>query len=223
MNIVAPSLLSCDFLNLQTELRALEGEENLWLHLDVMDGHFVPNLTFGPPLIKAIASATSHPLDVHVMVTNPRFHIEACADTKLCNFTFHYEACPGGESEILELARLAHQHFPSVGLSLRPKTPLSRLSETILKEIDVLLIMSVEPGFGGQSFIEGTWDKLKEAARLRREKGYSFSIQIDGGVNDKNAHALRASGACNLVAGNFIFKAAPEEYGERIRALRQGL
>ncbi len=219
MNIVAPSLLSCDFLNLQAELRALEGEENLWLHLDVMDGHFVPNLTFGPPLIKSIASATSHPLDVHVMVTNPRFHIEACAGIKIHNFTFHYEACPGGEAEILELARLGHQHFPSLGLSLRPGTPLSRLSDAILKEIDVLLIMSVEPGFGGQSFIEGTWDKLKQAAHLRRQKGYSFAIQIDGGVNDQNARALRANGADNLVAGNFIFKARPEHYGERIRAL----
>ncbi len=218
-SIVAPSILCGNLANLEAEVRAFAECHSLWWHLDIMDGHFVPNLTFGPPVVEQIAALAQHPLDAHLMVANPRFHIQALAGMGVHNVTFHYEAC-AGENEALELLTYAKQHFPSVGVSVRPKTPLSLLSAELLSAVDLLLIMSVEPGFGGQAFIENTWDKLAEADSLRREHNWHWPIQVDGGVSADNARRLRERGAANLVAGSYIFQAPCEQYGERVEALR---
>jgi ribulose-phosphate 3-epimerase len=216
MTVISPSLLSCDFLNIESELAHFENVPDLWLHLDIMDGHFVPNTTFGQPIIKKIAKASTSKLDAHFMVTNPEFYVETLKDCALHNFTFHVEAVEDSLALILE----AKKHFPSVGISIKPKTPLSALSHEVLEAIDLLLVMSVEPGFGGQSFIEGTYDKLDQIKAAKEAKGYSFEVQIDGGVSDANAQKLTQHGATNLVAGSYVFKAGPNEYLQRIESLR---
>lgn len=219
-NIVAPSLLSCDFLNIEKEVNAFEQTKDLWLHLDIMDGHFVPNLTFGLPIVKKISKITNIPLDAHFMVTNPEFHLNAFKDSGIHNFTFHYEACPQGNEQVIELIKKAKKIYPSVGLSLRPKTPLNVLSDQIFQNLDLLLVMSVEPGFGGQSFIEGTWDKLKELQKKSQELELNLNVQVDGGVSSENAKKLREYGANNLVAGSFIFKGGESQYQKNIQLLR---
>lgn len=216
--IISPSILSADFLNLQQDLNCFEGVNDLWLHLDVMDGHFVPNLTFGAPLIREIAKVSSVPLDAHFMVTNPEFHLDELSECKLENFTFHFEA----SQDPLSLIKKAKNFFPSVGVSIKPGTPASQLSDEILKACDLVLVMSVEPGFGGQGFIESSYEKIA-ALKARQRDGVQFQIQVDGGVNDKNAPLLFRSGADNLVAGSFIFKAEGREgYLEKIKLLRSG-
>lgn len=215
--IISPSILSCDFLNIQTEIEALAGIDNLWIHLDVMDGHFVPNLTFGAPIIKNLSKHTKHKLDAHFMVTNPELHAEAFKDLSIHNFTFHWEAIHHHDRFIQYLKQL----YPSVGVSLNPSTPVEVIPQYLLSEIDLILIMSVNPGFGGQSFIEGTVDKIKKLNDLKKSKGFTFEIQVDGGVTDKNSKMLADAGATNLVAGNFVFSAGPKEYKNRVEALRK--
>lgn len=215
--IISPSLLSCDFLNIESELFELNKIENIWLHLDIMDGHFVPNLTFGHPIIKLISTKTQHPLDAHFMVTNPEFYIDTLKDYGLFNFTFHAEAT--SEEETLRLVLKAKQYFPSVGISIRPQTALQTLSENLLKNINLLLIMSVEPGFGGQSFIENSYQKITQAVKLRQQLATDFSIQVDGGVSEKNAKELISHGAINLVAGSYIFKDGPGTYEKKVNSL----
>lgn len=217
--IISPSLLSADFVNLEKDIRILNGVEDMWFHLDIMDGHFVPNLTFGGPVIKRISEVASSPLDAHIMVSNPRFHIELMKDTPLHNLTFHVEATQD-EEETLELIKLAKKYFPSVGISLRPKTPLEKVSMDTWRAIDLLLVMSVEPGFGGQSFIETTWERLEKINTLKKEHALNFSVQIDGGVGEANASKLIASGVTNLVAGSFVFKEGRENIVNQINKLR---
>lgn len=216
MTTISPSLLSCDFLNIETELNFFKGIEDMWFHLDIMDGHFVPNLTFGHPIINLISKKTSIPLDAHFMVTNPEFYIETLKDSGLTNFTFHVEAT----EESLRLIKLAKKYYKSVGISIKPGTPFNSLSDEILKEIDLLLVMSVEPGFGGQSFIEGTFDKLDEITKYKNEMGLNFDVQIDGGVKNTNSQKLIDHGATNLVAGSYVFKDGPEHYLKNINSLR---
>jgi ribulose-phosphate 3-epimerase len=216
MTTISPSILSCDFMNIEAELAHFKDVPDLWMHLDVMDGHFVPNLTFGPPIIRMIAKKTKVPLDAHFMVTNPEFYIDDLKGAGVHNFTFHAEAA----TELARLVDKAKGVFPSVGLSLRPKTPVDAIPLDVYKKIDLLLVMSVEPGFGGQSFIEGTYDKLDAVQALKKKHGLSFVVQVDGGVVDKNAAKLRQHGAGNLVAGSFVFKGGPKEYKQRIEALR---
>ena len=216
MTIISPSLLSCDFLNIETELNHFKNINNIWFHLDIMDGHFVPNLTFGQPIIKLIANKTDHPLDAHFMVTNPKFYIEDLKDVSLQNFTFHLEACENP----LELIKMAKEYYPSVGISIKPKTDVNSLSDEILKNIDLLLVMSVEPGFGGQSFIEDTYNKLFELNNLKKRNNYHFKIQVDGGVSSENSKKLIEHGCDNLVAGSFVFKKGPQYYLDQIEKLR---
>lgn len=204
-------------MNIETELKQFDSAKDIWFHLDIMDGHFVPNLTFGNPIIKMISKLSKHPLDAHFMVSNPAFYIETLKDVPLHNFTFHYEAA----STPLELVKEAKMHFPSVGISIKPGTPFESLSDDLLSEIDLLLVMSVEPGFGGQSFIEGTWDKLEQIRVKKLANSYDFSVQIDGGVSNKNAEDLFAAGATNLVAGSYVFKNGPSEYLNQINSLRE--
>lgn len=214
--IISPSLLSCDFMNIETELTHFDDAKDIWFHLDIMDGHFVPNITFGNPIIKMISKLSKHPLDAHFMVTNPEFYIETLKDVPLHNFTFHYEAT----STPLELVKEAKLHFPSVGISIKPGTSFDKLSDDVLAEIDLLLVMSVEPGFGGQSFIEGTWDKLEQIRIKKLANKYDFMVQVDGGVGSANAGRLIEAGCNNLVAGSFVFKGGPDNYLSNINLLR---
>jgi ribulose-phosphate 3-epimerase len=218
MIIISPSLLACDFLNIESELTHLSKNKNIWLHLDIMDGHFVPNLTFGRPIIELIAKKTDIPLDAHFMVTNPRFHAETLKNAGLYNFTFHLESMQGQDS--LEFISFLKTYYKSVGISIKPNTPESKLTDDILKLVDLVLVMSVEPGFGGQSFMPIAFDKIKNLKNRREDLDAHFQIQVDGGILDKNASELVANGADNLVAGSYIFKGGPLEYSKSIESLR---
>ncbi len=214
--LVSPSILSCDFLNIEKEISYFEGQQDLWLHLDIMDGHFVPNLTFGIPIINQISKKTSVPLDAHLMVGNPEFHFEEMKDLGLKNITFHYEAVSDPNS----LIKKYRDQYENIGMSIKPKTPVSEISDELLKALDLILVMSVEPGFGGQSFIENSYEKIEELSRRRKSLKCHFQIQVDGGVSDKNAEKLRTAGADNLVAGSYVFKADPNDYISRVDSLR---
>ena len=215
-NIVSPSLLSCDFLNIEKELTYFSNEKDLWFHLDIMDGHFVPNLTFGHEIVKRISKKTSIPLDAHLMVSNPEFYAETFKDYNLHNFTFHIEA----SEDPLKVIELAHKYYPNVGISIKPNTEVSALSEKVLESVELILVMSVEPGFGGQKFMENSLDKVEQLSNLRSKNNYKYTIQVDGGINGDNASKLRQRGADNLVAGSYIFKAGPNGYSEKISTLR---
>ncbi len=212
MTIISPSLLSCNFLKLEEELLAFSKIDNIWFHLDIMDAHFVPNLTFGHPLLKQITKATDKPLDAHLMVTHPDFFVDQFQDLGLHNLTFHWEAEVHHDRLIQKIKKL----YPSVGISLNPSTPTHLIPDYLLQEIDLVLLMSVNPGFGGQSFIPSVLQKVTELNQRKDKLGASFEIQVDGGVNEHNAPILRQSGATNLVAGSFIFKG---NYREQINAL----
>lgn len=217
MTIIAPSLLSADFLNLKTEVERFKDLKDLWLHLDVMDGHFVPNLTFGTTVLAGLKSITNHKLDAHLMVTNPQDYLVSFAAMGVHNFTFHWEAVTHHDRLIAE----AKKHFSSVGVSLNPSTDIKLIPEYILKKINLILIMTVNPGFGGQHFIEGCVDKIHYLNQFKQKHNLNFEIQIDGGVTDENAPMLIKAGATNLVAGSFIFKEQNKNYASRVEALRQ--
>lgn len=199
--ILAPSLLACDFLNIQNEIEKIKNHKNLWLHLDVMDGHFVPNLSFGKVVFEKIGRISNYPLDAHLMVTNPEFYIEDYKNIGLHNFTFHLEA----SDDCLSLIKKAKKYYPSVGISIKPNTDVNQLSSDILQNIDLILIMSVEPGFGGQSFMPEALLKVQSLVQKKKEKNYSYQIQIDGGINLETAKLAIKAGVDNLVAGSFIF------------------
>ena len=214
MTIIAPSILAADFLNLESEIKKLDSARDLWIHLDIMDGHFVPNLTFGPSALNQLSSITKHKLDAHLMVTNPEDYIQPLKKVGVYNFTFHWEA-------VVHHDRLIHhlrENFNSVGVALNPSTDISVIPQYLLEHIDLILIMSVNPGFGGQSFIKGSVDKIKQLEKVRFTNDYKFQIQVDGGVNDNNAKELIKAGANNLVAGSYIFKS--QDYTEQINKLR---
>jgi ribulose-phosphate 3-epimerase len=216
MTIIAPSILACDFLNIESELSAFKGIDNVWFHLDVMDGHFVPNLTFGHPIIEQILKKSPHKCDAHFMVTNPEFHGETLKGLGIHNFTFHYEATLDSLSLIKELKK----SYPSVGISIKPGTPVHKLTDDVLKAVDLVLVMSVEPGFGGQSFMPSAYDKIRELKSRRENLNTHFQIQVDGGVSDKNAKELIEAGADNLVAGSYVFKNKKEDYRKAIELIR---
>ncbi|MFP5458903.1 MAG: ribulose-phosphate 3-epimerase [Bacteriovoracia bacterium] len=214
--IIAPSLLSANFLELGSELRRLETEKDVWLHLDIMDGHFVPNLTFGPTVLKNIRTVSKLPLDAHFMVTNPDAHLEWFKDVGLHNFTFHWEA----EVHHDRFIQKAKSLYPSVGISLNPSTPLQVIPDYILKKVDLVLLMSVNPGFGGQSFIAETVEKVRDLAAKKTKLGAHFEIQVDGGITDAVSASLASAGATNLVAGSYIFNEPSKNYSARIAKLR---
>lgn len=214
--IIAPSLLSADFLNLKEDIERFNGIDDIWLHLDIMDGHFVPNLTFGRTVIEKLPEITQHKLDAHFMVTNPESYLEWFKDFPLHNFTFHWEATKHHDSLINNLKK----HFPSVGISLNPSTPIEVIPEYILSKIDLILIMSVNPGFGGQSFIEGALSKIQKLKLLKDKNSYHYQIQVDGGINEDTAKRVSAAGADNLVAGSYIFSEPQKQYIKRINNLR---
>lgn len=214
--IVSPSLLSVDFLELKSELERLNQIDDLWLHLDVMDGHFVPNLTFGEPVLNKIKTVSKHKLDAHFMVTDPDAYADSFKNVGLHNFTFHWEAVTHHDRLIDKLKSM----YPSVGISLNPSTPLSVVSKYLLGKVDLVLLMSVNPGFGGQKFIPEIIDKVIELDQIRHENNFKFQIQVDGGINDQNAGYLIQAGANNLVAGSYIFSEPNKDYLSRINKIR---
>jgi ribulose-phosphate 3-epimerase len=181
-----------------------------------MDGHFVPNLTFGEPVLNKVKTVSRHKLDAHFMVTNPEFYVDSFKNVGLHNFTYHWEAV----SEHDDLISKIKTNYPSAGISLKPKTPISVLPLSILSKIDVILIMSVEPGFGGQKFIPESIDKIIALDQIRHENKLTFQIQVDGGVSDANAGYLIQAGATNLVAGSYIFSEPKKDYAQRINKIR---
>ena len=200
--IIAPSVLSLDYTRFNEQVDILNKRVE-WIHFDVMDGHFVPNLTFGPDILKAFRRSSDLFMDAHLMVTDPSFFADVFMKAGADQITFHYEAVE--EEKIPELIEKIHAGGCKAGISIKPKTEVKVL-EPYLKDVDLVLVMSVEPGFGGQSFIENSYNKIRELDALRKEKDLAYKIQVDGGVNSANAGKLVASGVDVLVAGSFVFK-----------------
>ena len=204
---IAPSILSADFANLQRDIEMINRSQADWFHVDVMDGVFVPNISFGMPVLKAVHKHATKSLDVHLMIVDPDRYIK---EFKACGaevLTVHYEAC----THLHRTLQAIRAEGMKAGVAINPHTPVSVLID-ILNDVDLVLLMSVNPGFGGQSFIENTFNKLSQLKAMREERGLSFLIEIDGGVNDTNAAKLIHAGADVLVAGNYVFAASnPEE------------
>ncbi|WP_311325061.1 ribulose-phosphate 3-epimerase [Capnocytophaga sputigena] len=201
--ILAPSLLAADFGNLQQAIEMVNASEADWFHIDIMDGVFVPNISYGMPVLSVIQKHATKPLDVHLMIVEPDRYISTFAKLGSDILTVHYEAC----THLHRTLQAIKAEGMKAGVALNPHTPVSLL-EDIIQEVDVLLLMSVNPGFGGQSFIENTYKKVRQAKTLIEQTGASTLIEIDGGVSLKNAKALIEAGADALVAGSFVFNAA---------------
>lgn len=201
--IIAPSILAADFANLEREIKMINSSDADWFHLDVMDGVFVPNISFGMPVIKSIAQHATKPLDVHLMIIDPDRYIETFAELGTTNLTVHVEACTHLHRTLQAIKSLGMV----AGVAINPHTSVSLL-EDIITDIDLVCLMSVNPGFGGQSFIEHSYKKVEKLRELIDDSGSSAQIEIDGGVTDQNAQKLINAGADILVAGSFVFGAS---------------
>lgn len=206
MAIIAPSLLSANYLNLQADCDMLNESQADWYHLDVMDGRFVPNISFGPMLIEFFRKATTKVCDVHLMILEPEKYAEQFKNAGADILTVHAEACTHLHRNIQQIKSLGMK----AGVALNPHTPVSTLSD-ILHDIDMVCLMSVNPGFGGQKFIPYTLDKIKQLRKMIDERGLKVDIEIDGGVTLDNAASILAAGATVLVAGNTVFKSADQK------------
>lgn len=210
--IIAPSILSSDFANLESEIKRLEAAGADWVHVDVMDAHFVPNLTIGAPVVKALRRVCNIPLDVHLMIDNPEKYINDYVLAGADIITFHYEAV---KEKSLELIKQIKNSGKKAGISIKPKTQVNEIKDLILHS-DLILVMTVEPGFGGQKFMNDCALKIKEIKNLACE---NLIIEVDGGINDKTAKICKEFGANALVAGNYIFNS--ENIKSAIELLRR--
>ncbi|MFD2044056.1 ribulose-phosphate 3-epimerase [Ornithinibacillus salinisoli] len=200
MTKIAPSILSADFAKLGQEIQDVEKGGAEYIHVDVMDGHFVPNITIGPLIVEAIRPVTDLPLDVHLMIENPDAYIQTFADAGASIISVHQEA----SVHLHRTIQLIKQAGVKAGVVINPATPAELIQE-VLPDVDLVLVMTVNPGFGGQSFIHHTVNKIKKIAKWREEKGLSFEIEVDGGVNTKTAKLCTEAGADVLVAGSAVF------------------
>jgi len=212
--LIAPSVLAADFANLQRDLEMINISEADWFHIDIMDGVFVPNISYGMPVLKAISKHAKKTIDVHLMIVDPDRYIKEFAELGSDILTVHYEAC----THLHRTIQAIKAEGMKAGVALNPHTNVDLLKD-IIKDIDLVLVMSVNPGFGGQSFIENTYNKVKQLKSIIKNAGAHTLIEVDGGVTDKNAAQLTKAGADVLVAGSYVFKASNQI--ETIKGLKE--
>ncbi len=211
---ISPSVLSCDFADFGNEVKKITSCGAEYIHIDVMDGHFVPNISFGFPIVEAARKSTSAVLDVHLMISDPEKYAEKFAKSGADIITFHYEAVENSE----ELIDKIHSFGIKAGISIKPKTPPEVL-ENLIKKVDLVLVMTVEPGFGGQKLIPECAEKVKIIKKMCENAGCSPEIEVDGGITAENVNMLKEYGANVIVAGSFVFKA--DDTAEAIRQLKE--
>jgi ribulose-phosphate 3-epimerase len=213
--IVAPSVLAADFANLQREITMINESQADWIHVDIMDGLFVPNLSMGLPVVEAIKRHAKKPLDVHLMIVQPERYVEAFQKAGAATISVHVEACPHLHRNIQQIKALGCK----AGVAINPHTSITEL-ENVIQDIDLVCVMSVNPGFGAQKFIEHTYRKVADLKKLITASGSQALIEIDGGVNQQNAKALLDAGADVLVAGNFVFSSpTPKDVIAKLKAI----